>query len=128
MADEFPLTFKVTGKPITQGSMRVFNGHITHNKSAELLKWRKAVGTAAQQFIIQPLEGAVVMTLKFHLLKPKTVKREKPTVPPDADKLARAVFDALTGIIYKDDSQVIKMDLEKCYSSWEGVEIMVDRA
>jgi len=48
----------------------------------------------------------------------KTVKREMPTVPPDLDKLIRAINDSATdaGII-EDDSQVIEIVAYKFYEA-----------
>ncbi|MFZ1730810.1 MAG: RusA family crossover junction endodeoxyribonuclease [Bacteroidota bacterium] len=44
-----------------------------------------------------------------HLLR-ETAPRF-PTSKPDADKLSRAVLEALTGVAYKDDAQVIDNDV-----------------
>lgn len=44
---------------------------------------------------------------------------------PDLDKLVRAVQDALTGIIYKDDGQVCRLTANKNYAAHEGVRIFV---
>jgi Holliday junction resolvase RusA-like endonuclease len=38
-----------------------------------------------------------------------------PNVMPDLDKLARAILDALTGIVWRDDAQVVRLDVEKIY-------------
>jgi Holliday junction resolvase RusA-like endonuclease len=42
--------------------------------------------------------------------------RRYPTTKPDLDKLARAVLDALTGVYYLDDAQVVSLDLQKAYT------------
>ena len=52
----------------------------------------------------------------FYLEKPKTVKRDAPTVPPDLDKLLRSL-DSLTGIIWEDDALVTKITAFKKYAS-----------
>lgn len=55
---------------------------------------------------------------------------EYPTSKPDLTKLTRAVEDALTGIIWKDDSQVVKQETEKLYCGREdkaGVFITIER-
>jgi Holliday junction resolvase RusA-like endonuclease len=44
----------------------------------------------------------------------------------DGDKLMRAALDALTGVVYKDDSQVARWSGSKTYSTEpEGVWISV---
>jgi Holliday junction resolvase RusA-like endonuclease len=55
----------------------------------------------------------------FYLDRPSsvsTVKRPYPTVPPDLDKLIRGVGDSLTGVVYDDDSQVIRTLAWKVYA------------
>jgi Holliday junction resolvase RusA-like endonuclease len=39
---------------------------------------------------------------------------------PDLDKLARCVLDALTGVVYADDSQVVGINASKCYGAETG--------
>lgn len=39
----------------------------------------------------------------------------RPPVRPDLDKLARAVGDALTGVCYRDDAQVVNLCAAKYY-------------
>lgn len=40
-----------------------------------------------------------------------------PTSPPDIDKLTRAALDALTGVAWADDAQVVLVNAYKLYSS-----------
>jgi len=44
---------------------------------------------------------------------------------PDLDNVAKAVLDALNGVIYEDDKQVIKLVAEKKYSTEPRVEVYV---
>jgi Holliday junction resolvase RusA-like endonuclease len=67
----------------------------------------------------------ISMTMVFIFQKPKTVTRDEPTVPPDLDKLIRAVLDGLTAIAYKDDAQVTEIRAIKIYGERPGVEIQV---
>lgn len=71
------------------------------------------------------LEGAVYVGLRFFLKRGKTVSRKTPFVRPDIDKLARAVLDALTGIVFRDDAQVVKLHCSKSYSDEASVLIIV---
>ena len=102
--------------------MSVFNGHIVHNKSKELMAWRKAIGLAATIAGAELTNAPIKLNLKFRLAKPKTVKRAHPIVPPDLDKLVRSALDALTGVAYKDDSQVLDISAQKVYSATPGLD------
>lgn len=102
-------------EPIPQGSMSVFRGRIVHARSKELRAYRDLIGSVAAQSFSQPLTGAVRVDLRFIMPKPKTVKRERPHVKPDLDKLVRAVLDGLTGVAYVDDAQVTSVTATKRY-------------
>lgn len=45
--------------------------------------------------------------------KPKGVTEEPDTLKPDADNIAKAVLDALNGVAWRDDSQVVAMSVRK---------------
>jgi Holliday junction resolvase RusA-like endonuclease len=44
---------------------------------------------------------------------------------PDLDNIVKPVLDKLTGIIWKDDSQIVKLILEKFYSTKSDIDIEV---
>ena len=105
--------------------MRAFNNRIVHNKSPELMAWRKVIADAALVAGCKPIDSPIIISMRFILKRPKSVTRKHPTVPPDSDKLVRGCFDALTGIAYKDDSQVIKLTASKEYGEIPGVEVEI---
>ena len=49
----------------------------------------------------------------------------KPTKKPDIDNIAKVVLDALNGIAYKDDTQVIRLELIKRYSDRAEVSVHI---
>jgi crossover junction endodeoxyribonuclease RusA len=109
--------FFVDGSPAAQGSKRhVGNGRMVE-QSKNVGPWRDRVAWWARQIYSGPLLlGAVVLRLEFVMPRPtSTPKRRTPPAikRPDADKLQRAVFDSLTGIVWKDDSQVVDVHAVK---------------
>lgn len=128
------IKFFVPGIAIPKGSKRVFNG-VMVEANKKTMPWLDTVRiyaaqTAQQQRLGLPLiPGPVSVKLQFWFPRPKyhyNAKGElKPTAPvwhvvkPDADKLERCVFDALTGIVWVDDSQVCETGLTKKYV-WSG--------
>ena len=117
------ISFRVDGVPVPQGSMRVFNGHVVHNKGAELAVWRSAIAIEARRAGCTPEPGAVKLDLLFVMPKPRTVKRTQPTVAPDLDKLIRAALDAMTAIAYVDDGQVTEIIAQKVYGPQPFLEV-----
>jgi crossover junction endodeoxyribonuclease RusA len=112
--------FVVSGSPVPQGSMvALANGRLRHQSSGALTAWRRAIGwTARTQMQTQPWSGPVQVTLTF------TVRNDA-TRPPDLDKLIRAVLDALTGIVWDDDRQVVALTATKQQGAACGVAITV---
>lgn len=49
----------------------------------------------------------------------------KPTVKPDCDNIIKAVLDALNGVAYVDDKQVVSISCSKHYSTDPRLEIKI---
>ena len=119
------IQFRVDGQPIPQGSMKVINGHIIHSQGSALAAWRSAVALAAKHAGAKPSLNPIAITMVFVFARPRTVTRAEPTVPPDLDKLIRAVLDGLTAVAYKDDAQVTEIKAVKIYGESPCVEIQM---
>jgi crossover junction endodeoxyribonuclease RusA len=121
--------FFVAGKAVPQGSLKFINGHAIHMRANDLAVWRATIANCARHAQVSKAEEGVEINVTFHMARPKTVKRKEPHKRPDIDKLARAVLDALTGVAYNDDEQVVKLTASKEYSDIEGAWIKItDRA
>jgi Holliday junction resolvase RusA-like endonuclease len=77
-----------------------------------------------------PLLGPLVMSLVFHMPRPKSTMREYPNSAPDLDKLIRAVGDSLqeSGVV-SNDGQIVSVHAHKVYAqepSDLGVEIKLE--
>ncbi len=116
------VAFRCDGEPKTQGSktMGVTKSgrrFMREDGGVPLKRWRKSVSDAASLYMRDksPEPGPLALDLTFYLRPPKAY-RKLPHVRPDLDKLARAVGDALTGIVYKDDGQITTLRLRKVYA------------
>ena len=122
------ISFFVEGIPAPQGSKtaKCINGRAVMWEASKGVKlWRDTVTAQAQiQMIADGLEtitDPVQLVLDFRLPKPKSVKRDVPSVKPDLDKLIRSTCDALTkSKIYQDDALVIIVTASKSYSETPG--------
>lgn len=120
-------SFWVPGLPIQQGSKipMMPRGHrrpiVVEAVSKELRAWRRMVNEAAQVTMIGRVmidkPAAAKVWVQFVMRRPKDLPKSRPTrlcnVTPDADKLARAVGDALTGVCYLDDGLINAWHIEK---------------
>ena len=112
------IAFRVFGRPAPQGSKKSVGRGRFIEASKYLPAWREAVKQAAEENKPDSLfSGELALEAVFYLEKPKTVKRDAPTVPPDLDKLLRGICDAMTGTIYEDDAQVCKITAFKRYAT-----------
>lgn len=130
--------FKAIGLPRPQGSKNVMSrgGKTWLVESAKgLPQWRKTVATAAKA--VNPKHEAdknpYYIELVFIMPRTKAMKNN-PAPPmtqrPDIDKLERAILDSLTGVIWEDDSQVIKVYKHKRRARPDeeiGAEILITR-
>jgi Holliday junction resolvase RusA-like endonuclease len=73
-------------------------------------------------------EGPVRVRIVFNRSRPKSKRKNTKyaATRPDIDKLARAVLDAMTGIVFVDDAQVAALTAEKRYADRASVEITVE--
>ena len=101
--------------------------------------WKFNVAMTARKAMAgPPLTGAVELLITFVMPRPKrhyfTGKRasvlrpDAPshhTVAPDATKLTRSTEDALKGVVWADDSQVVRQEITKLYGPAPGARIVV---
>lgn len=119
--------FFVRGLPAPQGSKRAYvrGGRAMLVESSSKVKpWRADVRAAAESHITGLHLGPVVVTLLFVFDRPLGQFGKRGLLPsapphkttaPDVDKLARSTLDALTGIAFRDDSQVVGL---AAYKQW----------
>ena len=50
---------------------------------------------------------------------------ERPLKKPDADNILKAVLDALNGVAYRDDSQVVEATVKKYYSKIPHIDVFI---
>jgi len=126
------VTVDVDGYPVAQGSMRAMvnrktgRAFIIHDNGPELRAWRKTVATlAGMKWGGRIVNTGVELELTFYLVRAKSAKRPAPYIKPDADKLVRAVFDALTGVVYDDDCRVTDYVARKRYAPKPGLRLRI---
>ena len=151
-----PLSIVVRGLPVAQGNSRAFVAQTKGGKaraivtteanrtSSPLGAWRSAIATDARDEMgDRPLlDGALRVGVTFCFPRPKShflpVTKSRPApvlrddapvfhiARPDADKLTRALFDALTNVVWHDDAQVADVRARKVYNATPGATISVE--
>lgn len=139
------ISFFVAGTPVPKGSAKAFmrkgmkHPVVIQDNREKQKPWASAIGYAAQQEVIEILDNVPVsIEIIFNMPRPKchygtgknrgTLKDSAPwyhTSKPDLDKLVRCVKDALTGVVWKDDSMVAIVVSKKVYSDTPGARITI---
>ena len=138
------VSFFVPGLPAPGGSKKAFyNKHLGRAIIVDDCKrnasWKNTVKVfAVQAFDGAPLSGPLELTIEFRMPRPKghyrtgrnaNMLRDSapayPTTKPDATKLIRSTEDALTGILWGDDAQVVVQHGSKVYAQTPGAMIVV---
>lgn len=130
------IEFTVYGTPRPQGSTRAFfvkklGRAVITTDNTKLKPWRQQISDTALSLAAQMFqrETPVEVTMNFYFTKPASAKKRRGmTVKPDIDKTARAILDAITGVLIVDDAQVVEMHARKHYGGPERVEIRVEEA
>jgi Holliday junction resolvase RusA-like endonuclease len=142
-------TLTVYGRAQPAGSKRAFFNKasgkaIVVDDAKGSRPWKQEVaGAALDACAGEPilLDGPLVLVARFFLQRPKghyrtgrnahLLRDSAPGYPaskPDTTKLLRAVEDALTGVVWRDDAQVVYQVASKHYGLPERCEIEVDHA
>lgn len=130
---------KIPGEPIAQGRPR-FRKHanfVTTYDPRESKQYKEMVKRiASETYGLPPIDSAVRMTLDVYKSMPKSfskAKREsalkgdlRPSSKPDWDNYAKGVADALNGVCYVDDGQIVSATVNKYYSDEPRVEVTIE--
>lgn len=132
------MIFAVPGEPTGKGRPRVvrqgaFTRAYTPEKTA---MYENLVKLEYQRAGGEMMEGQLRMTITAHYGLPKSVskvKRERmlkgeirPIKKPDADNVCKVICDALNGIAYHDDSQIVHLSISKWYDDEPSVVVEID--
>ena len=131
--------FTVYGEPIGKGRPRfarrgnfvsTYSPQKTKTYEDEIRMMAKAAMGSSE-----PLETPVTVAIYIRVGIPASFSKQKrkdaiegilkPTKKPDADNILKCFLDAMNGIVYLDDKQVVNIHLTKLYAEIPAVEIMV---
>lgn len=139
------LRFFVPGIPKTAGSKRAFinpktGRPIITDDNRKGKDWRASVQHFAREGMQgrDPMTGALEVHFEFVMPRPKghygkgrhagrllDSAPRHPETRPDVLKMSRAVEDALTGIAWRDDAQIVEERLVKIYGEQPGVLVVI---
>lgn len=124
-----PVTVTLAGEPQGKGRARAFRrgnfiGHYTPEKTRT---YEGMIRTAAMDAMQKraPFDGPVSIVMRAVFPVPASWSKTKrasallggtkPAKKPDIENIAKAWFDALNGVVYRDDALIVRAELEKRY-------------
>ena len=135
--------FMVPGKPQGKARARTFyhpeaNKHVSMTPERTVLYEnliKECYMLAADNMYLEA-GVPVKLCVAAQFLPPKRVSKKKrldmlegrilPLKKPDMDNIVKAVADALNGVAYHDDTQIVLVQAKKVYAAIEGLDITVE--
>lgn len=111
----FVQTLEIDIMPKGKERPRFNNGHV-YTSPAQFEHERCIRGEWMAKYGIEPVatDCPVAVTLSFSKTLPKSVREPRPwIIKPDIDNLAKSVLDALNGVAYADDAQIVSLTVTK---------------
>jgi len=132
------VTFTVDGDPVPKGRPRFARrGQFVQTYTdAKTIDYETQVAMRARHAIgsTKPLEGALSVFLYLRYTVPASYSKKRKEAclkgveyPKriDIDNVYKSVTDAMNGIVYVDDSQIVEAHIKKVYAEESGANIMV---
>lgn len=134
------ITFSIPGQPQGKGRARAFttpNGIRMHTpektiyyenliKHCFLAETGGTCPRSSEQIYIKACNYHQIPRSKSKRFASDARKQEiRPTTKPDIENVSKAILDALNGIAYLDDSQVVSLSIKKFYDDNPRVEVTV---
>jgi Holliday junction resolvase RusA-like endonuclease len=132
------VTFTVDGDPVPKGRPRFARrGQFVQTYTdAKTIDYETQVAMRARHAIgaTKPLESALTVFLYLRYTVPASYSKKRKEAclrgveyPKriDIDNVYKSITDAMNGIVYLDDSQIVEAHIKKVYAEESGANIMV---
>lgn len=133
-----PLTFTVPGEVRGKGRPRIvkIGGFSRLSADKKTATYENLVALAAERALGDraPLEGPLAVTLRARIAPAASATKkaraamlaglQPPTKKPDLDNIIK-VLDALNGIAFRDDAQIVEIVAMKVYAETAGLDVMI---
>jgi Holliday junction resolvase RusA-like endonuclease len=125
----------IPGKPLGKQRPRVMRNGITYTPKKTVNYETLVRQLYIEKYFQKKLSGPIKATITAFMYIPKSEskKRKKkmlsneirPTKMPDWDNIGKIVTDALNGLAYEDDKQIVEATVKKYYSEEPRVEVVI---
>lgn len=135
------LILEIEPKPQSRPRFARRGSFTTTYEDKDMKAWRSHCSLlVAKQYTAKPiLEGALMAKVRFYIKPPQYISKIKKNqqalldevIPvdkkPDIDNYEKALYDSMSGIVFKDDGQIALHDVGKFYSLNPRIVVEVNR-
>ena len=125
--DQLFFTFEIEPVPQLRPRVSSRGGYVRVYDPPKVKNFKNLLRSlAVNQYTRPPLIGLLSVSLTFYRPVQKSISKtereqrlsnnSKPVVKPDTDNYIKATLDSLNGVLWHDDSQIVKITAEKRYS------------
>lgn len=122
-----PISWKRTGRRSICGKVLVYDRQA---KEKEQTRWQ-----LRSQYKEEPLTTALLADITIYRRIPKSTSKKRreqmlcgmirPMTRPDSDNFSKYIQDSMTGIVYRDDAQIVDLYVHKFYSDRPRTKIKI---
>ena len=134
--DQLFFTFEIEPTPQLRPRVSSRGGYVRVYDPPKVKNFKNLLRSlAVNQYARPPLIGPLSVSLTFYRPVQKSISQSererrlsnesKPVVKPDTDNYIKATLDALNGVLWHDDSQIVKIEAEKKYSDHPRITVSV---
>lgn len=125
--DQLYFTFEIEPIPQLRPRTSTRGGHVRVYDQPKVKQYKNLLhGLVTEQYKKPPLTGALSVSLLFYRPVQKSISnverqrrlsnQHKSVVKPDTDNYIKSTLDAFNGVLWEDDSQIVKLTAEKRYA------------
>jgi len=131
------ISLVIPGKPLGKQRPRVLKNGITYTPK-ETINYETFIKElyVTEYRLAKPMDGPLKMRIVAYFPIPQSASNVKkadmehgfirPAKKPDVDNIVKIISDALNGIAYFDDKQIVSCMVEKYYSSVPRVQVEIE--
>lgn len=134
--DQLFFTFEIEPTPQLRPRVSSRGGYVKVYDPPKVKQFKSLLRSlAVHQYARPPLLGPLSVSLTFYRPVQSSISktererrltnRSKPVVKPDVDNYIKSTLDALNGVLWEDDSQIVKLTAEKRYGEKGKIVITV---
>lgn len=137
MASHIKLIINKTPQPQSRPRFTARGRYVHAYENKKITMYKHMVAATYQSYFgsVKPTEKAIAVDVVFYRPVQKSISKIErqrrltgkslPAIKPDIDNYVKAILDALNGVAFRDDKQIISLNAKKLYSDKPRTEIEI---